>query len=107
MAEIEELCDEVAFIRKGRVVARGSPEALKAQFRFRFRVTLRILEAPATVELPEDHSREGDLLKFEVERLETLGEIVTRLARKGASIREIRVEEPDLEEVFVELAKEP
>ncbi|MEM3087259.1 MAG: ABC transporter ATP-binding protein [Halobacteria archaeon] len=123
MAEIEELCDEVAFIRKGRVVARGSPEELKRQFKFRYCVTLGVEGGPAFLDLPVEHVREGArppthpvsvsehegrgprVLKFEVERLERLGEVVTRLAQKGASIREIRVEEPDLEEVFMELAK--
>lgn len=105
MAEVEELCDEVAFIRKGRVVARGSPEELKRKFQFRYRVTLGVGGAPASLDLPVEHVREGEVLRFEVERLEILGEIVTKLAQRGAAIREIRVEEPDLEEVFVALAR--
>lgn len=105
MAEAEELCEEVAFIRGGRIVAQGSPEELKRRLRFRYRVTLRLAEVPPSLDLPVGHTRDGDTLRIEAERLELLGEVVTRLVEQGGSIREMHVEEPDLEEVFVELAK--
>ena len=32
MAEVERLCDEVLMMRAGRIVDRGTPDALRARF---------------------------------------------------------------------------
>ena len=44
MREAEELCDEIAFIKGGRILAGGSPEALKRQIRLGD--VVRALEGP-------------------------------------------------------------
>jgi ABC-2 type transport system ATP-binding protein len=110
MREAEELCDTIAFIKGGRILAEGSADALKRQIRIGDVIALR-LDPP----LPERLGELPGILQLHVrgERVECtvdaadkrLPEILRWLVEQGVLIRECQVKEPDLEEVFVELAR--
>jgi ABC-2 type transport system ATP-binding protein len=110
MREAEELCDTIAFIKGGRILAEGSADALKRQIRIGDVIALR-LDPPC----PERMGELPGILQLHVrgERVECtvdaadkrLPEILRWLVEQGVLVRECQVKEPDLEEVFVELAR--
>ena len=109
MPEAEELCDRIAFLREGSLIALGTPAELKRALKIGHRIfvkydgdidplKLRIIpgvmdvrEAPGRVEMVFDHSEMA----------------VSRIIRafEGADILDIGIETPDLEDVFLELAR--
>jgi len=110
MREADELCDEIAFIKGGRILARGTSGELKRQIRLGEVVALRLDPArvPWLAEVP------GVLRCVEVdgwvectvdEAEKRLPELLRALHADGVLIRNVQVREPELEEVFVELAK--
>ena len=110
MREAEELCDTIAFIKGGRILAEGSADALKRQIRIGDVIALR-LDPP----LPERMGELPGILQLHVrgERVECtvdaadkrLPEILRWLVEQGVLVRECQVKEHDLDEVFVELAR--
>jgi ABC-2 type transport system ATP-binding protein len=110
MREAEELCDTIAFIKDGRILAEGSADALKRQIRIGDVIALR-LDPP----VPERMGELPGILQLHVrgERVECtvdaadkrLPEILRWLVEQGVLVRECQVKEHDLEEVFVELAR--
>lgn len=110
MREAEELCDTIAFIKGGRILAEGSADALKRQIRIGDVIVLRldppfperIGELPGILQL---HVR-GERVECTVDAADKrLPEILRWLVEQGVLVRECQVKEPDLEEVFVELAR--
>jgi ABC-2 type transport system ATP-binding protein len=110
MREAEELCDEIAFIKAGRILARGTADALKRQImigdvialRLDPGVTVRLAEVPGVLRVVEN----DDWTDVTVDAAEKrLPELLRILYAEGAVVRDIEVREPDLEEVFVELAR--
>ncbi len=110
MREAEQLCDEIAFIKSGRVLARGTAGELKRQIRIGEVIALRIdppfapwlADAPGVLRCVEA----GGRIECTVDEAEKrLPEILRRLHDEGAVVREVQVREPELEEVFVELAR--
>ena len=110
MREADELCDEIAFIKAGRILARGTSGELKRQIRLGEVVALK-LDPPRVAWLAESP---GVLRCVEVdgwvectvdEAEKRLPEILRLLHADGVVIRNVQVHEPELEEVFVELAR--
>ena len=110
MREAEELCDEIAFIKGGRILARGAADALKRQIRIGEVVSLRLdpAEPAGLAELSGvlGVRRRGDAVEVTVDTVEKrLPELLRWLYEQGVEVRDCRVREADLEEVFVELAR--
>jgi ABC-2 type transport system ATP-binding protein len=110
MREAEELCDTIAFIKAGRILAEGTADELKRQIRIgeviRLRldpaVPERLAELPGILHL---HAR-GDRVECTVDAAEKrLPEILRWLHEQAVLVRDCQVTEPELEEVFVELAR--
>jgi len=110
MREAEELCDTIAFIKGGRILAEGSADALKRQIRIGDVIALRLDpplpermgELPGILQL---HAR-GERVECTVDAADKrLPEILRWLVEQGVLVRECQVKEHDLEEVFVELAR--
>ena len=110
MREAEELCDEIAFIKGGRVLAQGSAAELKRQLRAGDLVRLRLEPAvpPRLAELPGVLSVRvaGPVVECAVDAAEKrLPELLRWLVEQRVAILDCQVHEPDMEEVFVELAR--
>ncbi|MCK9895267.1 ABC transporter ATP-binding protein [Frankia sp. AgB32] len=107
MAEAERLCDRVAVIDAGRVVACDSPSALTtrldAQQRIRF-VPSAPLDDAQLAALPgvESVSRHGDELLV-VGDADALSVLTTYLARAGVLAHRLRVEQPSLDDAYLAL----
>jgi ABC-2 type transport system ATP-binding protein len=109
MREAEELCDEVAFIKSGLILARGTAGDLKRQIAIGDVITFRLdraapwlAEAPGVVRHVEAEGRVECTVDDAEKRLP---ELLRALFAEGVVVRDVRVSEPELEEVFVELAR--
>ncbi len=110
MREAEELCDEIAFIKAGRILAGGTPGELKRQIRLGEVIALKLDPAtvPWLVEAPgvlRCTSADGWIECTVDEAEKRLPEILRALQADGVVVKNVRVHEPELEEVFVELAR--
>ena len=110
MREAEELCDEIAFIKAGRIPARGTSGELKRRIRLGEVIALKL--DPATVpwlaEAPgvlRCVAADGWVECTVDEAEKRLPGLLRALHADGVVVKNVQVREPDLEEVFVELAK--
>jgi len=119
MAEADELCDRIAIVDRGRILAIGTPDELKRRVQEEsiFRVELDRLDGGAAVlaRLPGVVSTtsgavEGDRADRQIVVMNlvlrddaALGGVVGALADHGSRILGLRKSEPTLEDVFVEL----
>ena len=110
MREAEELCDEVGFIKAGRILAHGTPDALKRQIGLGDVVALRLdpprpewlAEVPGVLRMAENDG----WLELTVDEAEKrVPELLRAVLAEGVVVRNIQVREPELEDVFVELAR--
>ena len=110
MREAEQLCDEIAFVKAGRVLAQGTADELKRRIRIGDVVSLRLdpPEAPWLADMAGvlKCTTIGDRILCTVDDAEKrLPEILATLHAESAVVRDIQVREPELEDVFVELAR--
>lgn len=114
MVEADELCDRVAIINQGRVLACDRPSVLKRQLRQEAIFQLEV--SPLDGSSPEEFGRisgvkhfkhtaldGGSNLEFIMESEDVLPAVVGMLAEKDIHLRNLEKREPTLEDVFVEL----
>jgi ABC-2 type transport system ATP-binding protein len=110
LEEADQLCDRVAIIDAGTIVAEGTPERLKAQMGHDVvKLTLNGADATATEaavrDLPglERVVAEPDALALYLEDgAGSIAEIVRRLDRDNISVGGIAVSRPSLDDVFLQ-----
>jgi ABC-2 type transport system ATP-binding protein len=107
MEEAERLCDRVAVINQGRVVANDTPGGLASRAggeqHIRFRPSAPLDEDMLTA-LPEVSQARRDGGQFLVTgNGEALQAIIAVLARQGVIAQELRVEQATLDDAFVAL----
>ncbi len=109
LEEAEELCDRVAIINHGQVIACEDTRALVGRLdnkEVRLSVAEDITALPGTlshfhVDLPNSHE-----LVFRYRTSETeIGAILGAVADAGLTVTDLSTEEPDLEDVFLELTR--
>jgi ABC-2 type transport system ATP-binding protein len=109
MREAEELCDEIGFIKAGRILARGTADALKRQIGLGTVVAMKLEPRPAWLREAAGVLRctESDgWIECTVDDPDKrVPELLRALAKDGVELRNLQVREPELEEVFVELAR--
>lgn len=109
MPEAEMLCDRIAFLRKGRIVALDTPQNLKRNLALGEKIVISyrgkadifsIERLPGVLGLKSEENR----LEIVVDRKEESLDGIIKLFSK-ATIANIDIKEPDLEDVFIELAR--
>ncbi|GGE53314.1 ABC transporter ATP-binding protein [Actibacterium pelagium] len=109
LEEAQEMCDEIAIINHGEVVIRDSTNALLNRLDGKTLVIYPHGDAPATLPLPEGvtmERRPNDALAFTYNRSQIgTGALMEELRAHGLHIRDVATEEPDLEDVFLDLTK--
>jgi ABC-2 type transport system ATP-binding protein len=111
MDEAERLCDRVAIVDHGRVIALGTPRELIARLRGEHVLEFALAENSA---LDEDPLREIDgvcaadrrngTYRLQVEELHrAMPALLQELRRQGAQLAELRTHSATLEDVFVSL----
>ena len=124
MAEADEMCDRIAIVDHGRILAQGTPTELKRMVQKDALFVVGIDALPASMSLDSlralpgvisvaardadgsDASGVGSpMLRLAIGLKEdaALGGVISALAAGGAHLREISKSEPTLEEVFVQL----
>lgn len=122
MEEVEALCDRIAIIDHGKVIAQGSLGELQALVGDEDRIRIGLGEAvgeAAETPAPQAQAALAAVSAIEaVSRAElvgptlevltpaaapVLGDIVSAIATSGAHLRTVEVVEPDLESVFLHL----
>jgi ABC-2 type transport system ATP-binding protein len=115
MVEADELCDRVAIINQGRVLACDTPENLKRQLQHEAIFHLEVspfngnLNAAQFQSLPgvrtvAHHSMEGcESLDLILEEEQALAGVVNTLNSANVRLLNLKKNEPSLEEVFVQL----
>lgn len=109
MREAEQLCDQVAFLKRGAILVEGSPAELKRRLglgdAIRLRTTGPLPDLAGLPGLLQWAVRDGQLTCTVDEAATRLPRLLGLLQAGGVSVQELRVTEPDLEDVFVEYAK--
>jgi ABC-2 type transport system ATP-binding protein len=117
MFEAEELCDRIAIMDMGRIIALDTPAELKGLVGGERRIEVEVVEVPAA--LMETVRQLPAVLTATIDRDDTGGEtlslhttditatttpLLALLRAHGVTIRAVRSHEPALEEVFFALA---
>ena len=113
MMEADELCDRVAIVNRGRIVAEGTPAELKQQVQQNAIVDLqlspgnRLLDALRAVEgvvaasvMEQDGT---DRFSLQLSSDAALGGVMRIVEMSGRQIRGVQKREPTLEDAFVKL----
>lgn len=111
MPEAQALCDEIAFLRDGEILARGTAGDLRRHVGL-----AEVIRVTGTGTFPLDAVRrlpgvqavreDGERLEIRVdEGRRRLDQVIRCLHQAGVVLHDVGVEESDLEEVFVELAR--
>ena len=114
MAEAEELCDRVAIINRGRVLACDTPTALKQGLQrdalFEIQVSpLNGLTQQMLVEQPEvtkaavTETETGAKLSLSLVEEAALARVINLFTQKEIQVMNLRKREPTLEDVFIDL----
>jgi ABC-2 type transport system ATP-binding protein len=114
MVEADELCDRVAIINQGRVLACDTPAVLKKRLQsdavFRLEVTplngfrLEQLEnLPGVHQVTHQVLEGSSSLEFLLAQDDALAQVVNQLATQNIHIVNLQKREPTLEDVFVDL----
>ena len=108
--EAERLCDRVAIIDEGRIVAIGSPREIQARTLGHSRIEIRTtLPMPAEVpcfEESDKHVMSQDRTTLTVDSARparTLPDLVKWIDHNGLDLEDIHLKRPTLEDVFIEL----
>lgn len=114
MAEADELCDRVAIINKGKVLACDTPTNLKTQLQrqalFQIHVdstvnldTVRYQQIPGVSNFSQRPTADDVLLEIILAEEAALAEVIAALTSDGARILSLQKREPTLEDVFLKL----
>jgi ABC-2 type transport system ATP-binding protein len=112
MAEAERLCDEVAVIRDGRLVAVGEPRKLQQQATTPRAVIVARGITPEIAELARAHPGVMDVeigkdrLSLKLEEATDTAPLVSQLIAAGIEIEEVVKDKASLEDVFLRLMEE-
>jgi len=109
LGEVQQLCDHVAIINRGRLVASGPVSELLARGRAAG-LTVKVADTPRALELlaaagfAVEHTGD-DTLVVDVDA-DRAAEVTKTLAQAGLYLSELRPNEVDLETVFLELTSD-
>jgi ABC-2 type transport system ATP-binding protein len=108
--EAERLCDRVAIVDQGKVIAMGTPREIQAQTLGQSRIDIRTAQPmPGEIPVFEDAERpvldeERKLLTIHSTRpARTLPGLIKWIDQCGLDLEDIHLKRPTLEDVFIEL----
>lgn len=108
MEEAEILCDKVAIIDDGKIIARDTPIALIAASGIPYKVTVSLAGNPDFIKNIEKvmsfHKvkKEGEY-QFKIGKIEDLQDAIRKFEKGGVKINNLEVRSANLEDVFLQL----
>jgi len=117
MMEADELCDRVAILSHGKVLACDTPAALKRSLQQQslFEIALaprpdslgadyhELAQLPGVVRCVVEENGDGVVVKAALQEEAVIGPLVQEIVRRRGHIQNLRKIEPTLEEVFIRL----
>ena len=113
MAEAEQLCDRIAIINEGKILALDTPNGLKNIVSERIIMDLKVAKVDSLDWLREIPEVKGLKEKHDIERGVTeariilsdhiVEELVNEIVGKGGKLVYLKITEPTLEDVFLEI----
>ena len=100
MEEASVLCDEIAVVDHGRIVAQGTPRDLLAAHFPRALVRLPLAVMPAADALPADFVRERDQVVIATDDIDAT---LARLGELRVPLEDLHVSSPTLDDLFLKL----
>lgn len=100
MEEAQRLCDEIVIVDRGRIIARGVPDELLTSHLSRLVIRLPESAWPDTVALPDSTERRNGYLEIFIAEAEP---VIDALETAGADLTDMKVEKPNLEDLFLKL----
>ncbi|ADD42291.1 ABC transporter ATP-binding protein [Stackebrandtia nassauensis] len=108
---VAELCDRVAVIREGTIVADQATGELLSRFRRRDSYEVHIEGVPALPPLPggftAEESGDSTVIAGRVDDPRVVYQLLERLGERGIVLRSLAQAQPSLEDVFLSLVEEP
>ena len=114
MEEADKLCQRIAIMDHGRIIAEGTPKDLKKKYGGGLRIELELDRHPSAlisdlkkISGADEISRKDGFIEIRIQDAKkgVIPKITKFLARKKISARDIRTVYPSLEEVFINLTK--
>ncbi len=109
LEEAEQLCERIAILNHGSVAALDSKSALLARGLGKVLVvsTAAPLAVPPEALRAKVKSHKGNTIEFQFDSArDSIGEIVDSLRAAGATITDLHTQEPDLEDIFMQITRE-
>jgi ABC-2 type transport system ATP-binding protein len=106
MEEAERLCDSIAIVDHGRIIAQGSKDELVAKsFGTRSDVLMRLAAAPTAAEwaAARGGTLQDGVAHFPVDRPSDVASLLDAAARDGLDVIDLVLRRPNLESVFLQL----
>lgn len=108
MAEVEEVCDRVIFLKEGKIVAIDTPTELAKRIRF-CRITLMIEDGlDKLVEITESRGwkiiSKDRFITVEIKE-EEISTLLNAFSKESIRYSEISIDKPTLEDFFITIAK--
>jgi ABC-2 type transport system ATP-binding protein len=108
--EAERLCDRVAIVDQGKIIAMGTPREIQAQTLGTSRIEIHTAQ-PMPLEVPVFQESEKRILNesrtvltvYSTRPARTLPELVKWIDQSGLDLEDIHLKRPTLEDVFIEL----
>lgn len=106
LEEAETLCDQIAIIHQGRIVANESKDSLLSRMDKRILVITPVEDLTAVPEALSDLDasiEDGNLVISYQKGTDSVTGLMNRVKEAGLSIDDLRTDQPDLEDVFLQL----
>jgi ABC-2 type transport system ATP-binding protein len=108
--EAERLCDRVAIVDQGKIIAIGTPRELQERTLGQSRVEIKTAQ-PMPAEVPAFQEAQKHVLSEDRKELtvysgkpaRTLPEVIKWIDQQGLDLEDIHLKRPTLEDVFIEL----
>jgi ABC-2 type transport system ATP-binding protein len=109
LEEAEELCDKIAIINHGEIVANEEKETLLAridnkEIRFRFVDEIKTIPASLSKFNPEKEGNRTIVMRYSPQD-QCMGEILDLLQKENLRVADISTDESDLEDVFLQITR--
>lgn len=108
MSEVEQLCNRIAFLNKGKIMKIGTPNQIKRlikrnvfiiEFLFQPKNAIKILNTLNII------YKSKNKIGIELKRARDIQDVIHKLITKGFRIRDLHIRRPSLDEVFIKIAK--
>jgi len=110
--EIEELCEKIAIIKQGKIIAEGSVRDIKKDIQFENTITIALYDEKVDLAFLEDikgiidYNQSGSELTIHTkESAEYAEQIISRLKEKHTRIKGLEITKTSLEDIFLKITK--